>query len=254
MMALAVVTLGCPGTDYPKCEKDDQCKKTADGKAVNEFCVFGQCQQCAKDANCAAGEHCNQGRCESQCSDDASCGTGKICEDGACRVADCDASKPCGAGKSCETGRCVSPTGAPGTCVEDLDCKGGMKCQAGTCVSSTISGSDAACEKHTRVQFDFNVFDLRDDARTALDAYAKCMGDHADWKLQIEGHTDERGTTDFNLQLGEKRASSVKDYLARLGVEKSRIRTISYGEEHPLENASNESAWARNRRAELTAQ
>jgi peptidoglycan-associated lipoprotein len=251
---VVVAFSGCPGSEYPKCEKDDQCKKNKDGQTINEFCVFGQCQECAKDSQCAAGERCNKGRCDAQCTDDASCGVGQICEEGMCRTAECDASKPCAGGKACQSGRCLEPTSASGTCVEDLDCKGGMKCKAGICVASTITGQAVDCEQKTRVNFDFNVFDLRDDARAALDNYAKCMADHADWKVTIEGHCDDRGTTDYNLQLGERRAATIKEYLTRLGVDKARLKIISFGEERPLDPGQNEGAWAKNRRGELIVQ
>ena len=71
------------------------------------------------------------------------------------------------------------------------------------------------------------------------------------YRLLIEGHTDERGTEQYNLALGDRRANSAKDYLVTLGVEASRIRTVSYGEERPFEEGHNDSAWAQNRRAHL---
>ncbi len=224
----------CPGPEYPKCEKDDQCKKNKDGKAINEYCLFGKCQQCAKDSHCAAGERCNKGRCEKACTADTQCGAGQICEEAACVPAQCGPSKPCGGGMSCDAGRCKAPTTTPTT--------------------TTDTGTAVDCQKKQTVHFDFNMSDLQPQAREVLDTFAKCMQKNADWKLTIEGHCDERGTTDYNLALGERRASSVKDYMARLGVEKSRIKTISYGEEKPLDPASTEAAWAKNRRAELVVQ
>ena len=91
-------------------------------------------------------------------------------------------------------------------------------------------------------------------SRLELDAYAKCMVQNASWKLTIEGHADERGTTDYNLSLGQKRADAVRDYLQRLGVKGERSHTVSYGEEKPLDTASTEEAWEKNRRCELIAQ
>ena len=68
-------------------------------------------------------------------------------------------------------------------------------------------------------------------------------------KMVVEGHCDERGTVDYNLALGQKRAEAVKDYLVKMGIEGSRIRTISYGKEVPVESGNTEDAWAKNRRA-----
>lgn len=231
-----VVATGCPpAKPYPSCEKDDNCKKDGKGKAVNEFCLFGQCQQCAKDSHCAAGEKCSRGRCEKSCSSDDQCGAGQMCDASSCVPVQCSDAKPCGGGMSCNKGRCAAPSTATNT--------------TGTNTAGALN-----CEKKQTVRFDFNAADLRPDAREVLDTMAKCMAQNSDWRLTIEGHADDRGTTDFNLQLGDRRAGSVKEYLTRLGVDKARVKTISYGEEKPLENAQTEEGWARNRRGELVVQ
>jgi peptidoglycan-associated lipoprotein len=99
--------------------------------------------------------------------------------------------------------------------------------------------------------FDFDKSDLRDDARGALDADAKQLGGHANLSITIEGHCDERGTPEYNLALGERRANAAKDYLVAHGVDGSRIETISYGEERPFATGHDEASWAQNRRAHL---
>lgn len=99
--------------------------------------------------------------------------------------------------------------------------------------------------------FDYDSADLRDDARGALDADAKMLADHAKASLTIEGHCDERGTPEYNLALGERRANAAKDYLVAHGVDGSRIETISYGEERPFATGHDEASWAQNRRAHL---
>jgi peptidoglycan-associated lipoprotein len=235
VVAIAFAAAGCPGPEYPKCEKDDQCKKDKNGKAINEYCLFGQCQQCAKDSHCGAGQKCNRGRCEKACTADDQCGTGQICEEAACVPAQCSEAKPCGGGMSCDHGRCKAPSSTSNN--------GGNGATA-----------NAACEKHETVHFEFNMADLQQNARDELEKFAKCMQQNADWKLTIEGHCDERGTTDYNLALGERRANTVKEYLARLGVDKARIRTISYGKEKPVDNSGTEEGWAKNRRGELVVQ
>lgn len=99
------------------------------------------------------------------------------------------------------------------------------------------------------IYFDYDKYSIRSDARAALKANAKWLKKNSSVSVQVEGHCDERGTTEYNLALGESRAKSVKEYLSRLGVSSSRLSTVSYGEERPQDAGQNESAWARNRRA-----
>ena len=79
------------------------------------------------------------------------------------------------------------------------------------------------------------------------------LGDAELLTVVIEGHCDERGTIEYNLALGEKRAAAVKEYLVRYGISENRLRTVSFGEERPIDSAQTEEAWARNRRAHLRA-
>jgi peptidoglycan-associated lipoprotein len=101
------------------------------------------------------------------------------------------------------------------------------------------------------IYFDFDKYALRADAREALDRNAEIMRNNPDIDIVIEGHCDERGTDEYNLALGEKRARSARDYLVRLGVDESRISIISYGEERPVALGHDEAAWAKNRRGEF---
>jgi peptidoglycan-associated lipoprotein len=98
------------------------------------------------------------------------------------------------------------------------------------------------------VFFDFDKSDLTPDARATLDRQAAWLKQYSSVALVVEGHADERGTREYNLALGERRATAVKNYLAANGVPASRLKTISYGKERPLELGSNEAAWAKNRR------
>ena len=102
------------------------------------------------------------------------------------------------------------------------------------------------------IYFDFDKYNLKSDARAALGRNARVLQDNPGVSILIGGHCDERGTQDYNLALGEKRANSARDYLVDLGVSTDRIRTISYGEERPEDPGHNEAAWAKNRRAEFT--
>ena len=102
-----------------------------------------------------------------------------------------------------------------------------------------------------RVYFDYDKSELTSSARKALEDNARCIQEKGFTKVKIEGHADERGSTEYNLALGQRRADSVKKYLTNLGVSSSALRTISYGEEQPLENGAGEAIWSKNRRAEL---
>ena len=99
------------------------------------------------------------------------------------------------------------------------------------------------------VYFDFDKFDLKAEARDRLDRNAKFMRDHPEFTFTIEGHCDERGTNEYNLALGDRRASAAQDYLASLGIDVGRLQTRTYGEERPVCTESNEACWQRNRRA-----
>lgn len=98
------------------------------------------------------------------------------------------------------------------------------------------------------VYFDFNSATLRSDTREALEANASFLKANPTVEVQVEGHCDERGGVQFNLALGEKRASAVKDYLVAMGVEGKRITTISFGKMRPVAFGHAEDAWSQNRR------
>lgn len=101
------------------------------------------------------------------------------------------------------------------------------------------------------IHFDFDKYNIRPDDAEILKQNAAVLKKFPAVKIQIEGHCDERGTSEYNLALGERRASSVKRYLVSLGVDQKRISTISYGKERPLDPNQNEEAWTKNRRAEF---
>ncbi|MFW5730312.1 MAG: peptidoglycan-associated lipoprotein Pal [Desulfonatronovibrionaceae bacterium] len=101
------------------------------------------------------------------------------------------------------------------------------------------------------IYFDFDSYELKPDARSDLKKISRHLKEHDDLRLVIEGHTDERGTAEYNLALGERRARAAYEFLILLGVDSTRMQIISYGEERPEDPASTESAWALNRRAEF---
>lgn len=110
-------------------------------------------------------------------------------------------------------------------------------------------GVASTCDPVT-VYFEFDRDSLTAQSRDTLDPVIPCLID-VRGRVRIEGHADERGTTDYNLALGQRRADSVQRYLIGQAVPVSKLRTVSYGEERPADPASNERAWARNRRAEI---
>jgi peptidoglycan-associated lipoprotein len=101
------------------------------------------------------------------------------------------------------------------------------------------------------VFFDFDQYNIRDDARQVLEQDSVWLKKFKAAKVLIEGHADERGTEDYNLALGEKRAKSVFDYLVSMGIPPERMKVISYGKSQPLDPGHDESSWQRNRRAQF---
>ncbi len=230
---LAVLT-GCPPT-YPKCSNDEPCKDKG------EVCVNGQCQECATDQNCKDGFVCQANKCvpKPECSETQKCPAGNKCESGKC-VSGCTDDSQCGEGQTCQSGQCAR---APGTCATNTDCPGGQECQEGKCAEAKT------CDLQP-VRFGFNEATLPSDARDALAATAECLK-KGSAKTTLEGHADERGTEEYNLNLSNKRAAAVKKYLVDLGVPAGRLDTVGYGENRPAESGHDEAAWAANRRVEF---
>ncbi len=99
--------------------------------------------------------------------------------------------------------------------------------------------------------FDFDSYEIRDDMKSRLREDARYLLDHPEFKVELQGNCDERGSSEYNLALGEKRALVVKRYLVNLGIDPERLTTVSFGEEKPLAKGHNEAAWALNRRVDL---
>ncbi len=122
-----------------------------------------------------------------------------------------------------------------------------------------LAGDLVAADEYARSQgllgdvfFDYDAYELRQDARERLAQNARFLTSHPEFVLTIEGHADERGTNDYNLNLGDRRANAAKEYLSTLGVGADRLRTVSYGEERPFCGEGSESCWQQNRRAHFT--
>jgi peptidoglycan-associated lipoprotein len=102
-----------------------------------------------------------------------------------------------------------------------------------------------------RVYFDFDSSTIRPSERSKIDFVANYLKENQQTKIQIEGHCDERGTEEYNRTLGERRALALREYLMNAGIPGTRVFTISYGEDKPLDPGHNEAAWAKNRRGEF---
>ena len=126
--------------------------------------------------------------------------------------------------------------------------------------SDSDTSSDAASdpmsdvdigEPYVKIYFDYDQDTLREDALSDLLKVSRLMKDNPKYTLLVEGHADERGTREYNLALSERRAKAVEDFLSASGVSSFNVEVVGYGEEKPVDNGSNESAWSQNRRAEL---
>ena len=111
--------------------------------------------------------------------------------------------------------------------------------------------SSKAIMANAVVYFDFDQYTLSSKSIQTLRSIAQVMEDNKDLEITVSGHADERGTREYNLALGQRRGEAVRDYLLLNGISKNRIAVKSYGEEYPLVKGSNESSWAKNRRAEI---
>ena len=143
-------------------------------------------------------------------------------------------------------GGSTAPTASQGT--------GSSAVTSSELASRTPSGArpgsqeDLVVNVGDRVFFSFDSHQLSAEARATLEKQAQWLKQHPEVNATIEGHTDERGTRDYNLALGERRANAARDYLIALGIDAKRIKTVSYGKERPVDPRSVEDAWAKNRR------
>lgn len=182
------------------------------------------------------------------CKKDSDC-KDSVCVFGKCQ--ECSSDTDCKDGKSCQNNQCVMAD-VPKTCTDSSDCGTGMSCQQGVCAVSIAADQAADCSSTGTVYFDFNVYELKPEGLDLLSGIASCMRSNPDQKFMVAGNTDERGTVEYNLALGEKRAKVVADYLQNSGIDGSRMNIISYGKEKPINPEHNEEAWSQNRRTDIT--
>ena len=242
LFSMMLILTACP-PKYPNCDKDEHCKEA-------EYCVNQQCQQCRDSKDCPRGQTCNKGRCDripGYCESNTQCPEGQACIDNRCGP--CAQDNQCGTGSRCSGGKCLQP----GVCETDADCPENHECQDGSCVApppETAVGTDP-CSKLgmsplPTIFFDFDEFVLTSESTTALQSAAECLKKVPSLSVRMEGHCDARGTEEYNLALGDRRARSVKRYLKRLGVPSRKMRAVSKGK---LEATGyNESSWSKDRK------
>jgi len=233
--ALALALSGCAAK--PKngeCTKSDDCTEQ---EGYGKVCVEGRCQECGKDTDCKAGFVCRSLRCAPR--------------------PECEHPEDCGAGKTCEGGRCVTAAETAASrpeCLSDAECAVGQVCQAGKCSAKQGEECPAAGGQLTPVFFGFDQAVLTAEARANLEKDAQCIKQRGWAKLVIEGNCDERGTAEYNIQLGQRRAEAAKKFLVNLGVSSKSIKTVSFGKERPACTEQTEDCWSRCRRDDVVAQ
>lgn len=187
---------------------------------------------CDNDEDCHEGEFCVNGLCQ-QCRTDTDCPTGQACRGGACQP-------------------------IPGFCQSASDCPAGQECRDNRCVAAATAQTDVPepapsqgqCEL-TPVYFGFDEDALDSSARNAIQSNVQCMRDRGIDGAHLTGHTDPRGTEEYNLALGDRRARSVMEYMISLGVDRGSLASSSMGEE--MATGSDEGGWARDRKVTLNA-
>jgi peptidoglycan-associated lipoprotein len=143
-----------------------------------------------------------------------------------------------------------APEAGAKTCASDLDCGAKQLCLNNRCVD--ITPNLAECT-NVRVHFPFNSDEIDNNDKSQLDRSARCLKADHSLHVTIEGNADERGTEEYNMALGDRRARSVAGYLQSLGASQQQVATVSYGKENPECKEHDEACWAQNRRAALKA-
>ncbi len=117
----------------------------------------------------------------------------------------------------------------------------------------SLAGREAEVDdfENEYIYFDFDRYTLSAEATAVLNRKVAFLKAHADLAVEVQGHCDERGTAEYNMALGDRRAKAARDYLVTMGIAASRLTSISYGEERPIDTAGSEDAWAKNRRAQF---
>jgi peptidoglycan-associated lipoprotein len=215
---------GCPS----KRPKDGSCKTNKDCK-TGQVCFENRCVECGQTSDCEAGEQCKDHACvaAAQCTRDDQCPVGKACLGGVCKS--CASDAECGVGGRCEAGACTRAT----PCTKDEECADDEDCVNGYCKKPAAGSNDASLCPLSTVYFGFDDASIQASERDRLDANAACLQKSKSKAVFISGFTDSSGTEEYNIALSERRAQSVADYLARLGVDPALMQVVPKGETTP---------------------
>lgn len=233
LLLALVPTLAC-GPTYPACDTDKNCKP-------KEFCVARKCQQCRDTNDCPAGYQCANGACGAiagYCTDRSQCAAGQECIANRCRP--CESDGECGPGLKCMQGQCKKAQ-----CATDNDCPQDKDCQNGTCVGKAPVSSP--CQLGT-VYFGFDQASLTSEATGILNSNADALK-KSGRNVDLVGRADPRGTTEYNMALSDRRSQAVKDYLARLGLDGSKMSKVPRGALDAT--GADEAGWAKDRRVDF---
>lgn len=239
VLSLAVVLIAGCKTKYPNCKKDTDC-------AEGEYCVNNLCQQCRDNGDCPEGQECGEGACreiDSYCQQSSDCAENQVCRDNRCG--------PCLTAADCEEGKvCIDGICDVAECRSDEDCPAGLFCKNFRCQPHDSSSSqlgDGDCDLQT-VYFEFDSAEITSEMRRVIEKNYDCVQARGG-RVVLEGHCDPRGTTEYNLALGERRAKVVSKIVSTFGLESDRIRVSSKGEEEAM--GRDESGWEKDRKVEF---
>jgi peptidoglycan-associated lipoprotein len=238
LVGVALLASSCK-PDYPSCKKDSHCH---DG----EYCVNNKCQQCRDNGDCPEGQECAAGACREipqYCTESADCAEGQICRDNRCGP--CLSAGDCPEGQVCSEGQCMVAE-----CQTTEDCPAGLSCVNYRCkVDETAASQLGAgdCEL-TPIYFSFDSSEITPEMRQTLQQNYDCLMARTG-RVTLEGHCDPRGTTEYNMALGERRARMVHKLMHTLGFEKERMKILSKGEEEAT--GTSEAGWSEDRRVDF---
>jgi len=235
----AALPVGGCGPDYPNCDGDGDCH-------AGEFCVNNLCVKCRDDADCSAGQQCRDGACRDipgYCDGQHVCPGGQVCRDNRCSP--CVRDSECGAGMICLQGVCS----AASTCDAAHPCPVGEECVNGYCRPIPPQAGPQECQ-FSSVFFDFDRDAVRRNQREALQANRQCLTEH-NRQVRLTGYCDQRGTEEYNMALGQRRADAVRRYLTNLGVPRSAIGGVNSRGKTDARSCYDESCWQQDRRVDF---
>lgn len=241
LLSFSFFLTACPDKKpkFPNCGSDKDCKE-------GQHCFNKHCSQCSEDEHCEDFETCSGGSCilkEGMCRTSDDCTAGQICKNNTCTA--CESDAQCGSGSRCSNGACLER----GSCQVDADCEDDEDCTDGRCEREGREAPPELSCQLDPVLFGFDEFSISEEAKVNLQETSECIQQGGDRTVLVTGHTDDTGTAEYNIALSEKRARSVADFLARLGIDPASLRVVPRGEEEAT--ATDEASRAEERRVDF---